>query len=127
MNLNPLNKNELEVMCILWEYGELKPAQVQEQYPEPIKNATLRSILRALVEKGHVVRKKKGKAYFYKAKTTHRNHLLRTFKFMARIFTGGSTTHLIAQLIKNETLSSKEKEELKKILEDTINNSSEAK
>ena len=33
---------EMEVMRILWEHGELKPAEIQTHFPRPIKNAALR-------------------------------------------------------------------------------------
>ncbi len=33
---------ELAVMCILWKHGELKPSEVQQRFPEPIKNPALR-------------------------------------------------------------------------------------
>src|SRR5687768_13530960 len=60
---------ELEVMNILWEHGELKPAEVIEHYPRPIQNSAVRSFLAVLLKKGHVTRRKVGKAYYYKAKT----------------------------------------------------------
>ena len=43
---------ELKVMRLLWEHGELKPAELQERFPEPIKNPALRSYLTTLLEKG---------------------------------------------------------------------------
>ena len=58
---------ELKVMRLLWEHGELKPAELQGRFPEPIKNPALRSYLTTLVEKGHVTRRRVGKAYYYKA------------------------------------------------------------
>jgi len=42
---------ELAAMQVLWEHGELKPSEVQEHFPEPIKNPALRSYLAILVEK----------------------------------------------------------------------------
>ena len=54
---------ELKVMRLLWEHGELKPAELQERFPEPIKNPALRSYLTTLLEKGHVTRRRVGKAY----------------------------------------------------------------
>ena len=60
---------ELKVMQLLWEHGEMKPSQLQELFPEPIKNPALRSYLTILVEKGHITRRKSGKAFLYKAKT----------------------------------------------------------
>ena len=32
---------ELKVMRLLWNYGELKPAELQERFPRPIKNSAL--------------------------------------------------------------------------------------
>ena len=48
---------EMRVMQLLWTHGELKPAELQSLYPEPIKNPALRSFLKILVEKGHVTRR----------------------------------------------------------------------
>jgi BlaI family penicillinase repressor len=63
---------ELKVMKLLWEHGELKPGELQDRFPEPIKNPALRSYLTTLLEKGHVVRRRVGKAYYYKPVTRSR-------------------------------------------------------
>jgi BlaI family transcriptional regulator, penicillinase repressor len=60
---------ELKVMRLLWEHGELKPSELQDRFSLPIKNPALRSYLTTLVEKGHVTRRRVGKAYYYKAVT----------------------------------------------------------
>ena len=65
--MSTFTAGELDVMKILWEHGELKPSQIQGKYPRPIKNAALRFQLKVLLEKGHVARRKIGKAYYYKA------------------------------------------------------------
>ena len=62
-------QGELEVMRILWTRGELKPAEIHAHFPRKIKNPSLRSYLAILLEKGHVVRRRVGKAYYYRAKT----------------------------------------------------------
>lgn len=110
-----LNRNELEAMRVLWEKGSLKPAQIQNDFSWPIENATLRSALRLLVEKGLVTRDKKGKAYHYRAKASRRRVLKNMSQRMAHVFTGGSTADLIAQLMKTEKLSKDEIEELRRI------------
>ena len=43
-----LTETELKVMRLLWERGELKPAQFQEHYPEKIRNNALRGLLTVL-------------------------------------------------------------------------------
>ena len=85
-----LNRNELEAMRVLWEKGSVKPAQIQDEFSWPIENATLRSALRLLVEKGLVTRGKKGKAYYYRAKASRRRVLKNMSQRMAHDFTGGS-------------------------------------
>jgi predicted transcriptional regulator len=110
-----LNRNELEAMRVLWEKGSLKPAQIQDDFSWPIENATLRSALRLLVEKGLVTRAKKGKAFYYRAKASRWRVLKNMSQRMAHVFTGGSAADLIAQLIKTEKLSKDEIEELRRI------------
>ena len=65
--MTSLNQNELEALRILWERGELKPAEIQAHFSWPIENATLRSVLVNLVEKKHITRRLQGKAFFYAA------------------------------------------------------------
>ena len=66
--MTSLNQNEMEALRILWERGELKPAEIQAHFSWPIENATLRSVLVNLVEKKHIARRLQGKAFFYAAR-----------------------------------------------------------
>jgi predicted transcriptional regulator len=94
-----LNQNELEALRILWEGGELKPAEIQSRFSWPIENATLRSVLVNLVEKGHITRKLHGKAFFYGARVKKMTLLQNMLQAMARVFAGGSSQELVAQLV----------------------------
>ena len=109
---------ELEVMRILWEYGKLKPSEIQERYCRPIKNAALRFQLKVLLEKGHISRYKVGRAYYYKALTARDGTFKRMVRRMAEVYSQGSTAGLIAELIKTEKLSEKELRELKEVAGD---------
>ncbi len=71
----PFTPGELTVMRLLWELGEMKPADIQRRFPEPIKNPALRSHLTILLGKGHVSRRKVGKAFFYKAVTKQQSRV----------------------------------------------------
>ena len=71
--------------------------------------------LLVLLEKGHVIRRKEGKAYLYKAKTRQRRSLKNEVRRLAEAFTQGSSVALIAQLIKMENLSEQDIRELQKI------------
>lgn len=109
---------ELAVMQILWEHGELKPAEIQALYPEPIKNPALRSYLAILLEKGHVARRKSGKAYFYKATTRRHSAFRSTVREIADAYCEGSAKNLILHLIRSEKLSEDELLELKRLADD---------
>lgn len=113
-----LNRNELEALRVLWNrQSALKPAEIQADFAWPIENATLRSVLALLVEKGQVAREKRGKAFHYRAKQSPERILTRMARSMAHVFSGGSAAGLIAQLMRVEKVSPQEIEELRRIAE----------
>ncbi len=112
-----LTDGELEVMQVLWRHGSLKPAEIQAHFPRPIQNAALRSVLLVLLDKGHVTRRKEGKAYYYEARTRRQRTLGQTVRRLAEVFSGGSAAALIAQMIETTELTAGEIEELKRLAE----------
>lgn len=106
---------ELEVMEVLWQESPLKPAEIEARLPRPIGNAALRSVLRVLLEKGHVKREKRGKAYFYRPTRPARASFRQMARRLADVFCNGSTFDLVAQLIKTEKLSPEEIRKLQDI------------
>lgn len=112
----PFTAAEFEVMQALWKHGALKPREIQAVFPRPIRNAALRSILLILLEKGHVNRRKSGRAYVYETATPQRGALRKMARRLAESFCGGSTSALIAQLLKSEKLSAQDIRELQQIL-----------
>jgi BlaI family penicillinase repressor len=115
---NSLTSGELDVIRILWEHGELKPAEIQSRFPRPIKNAALRSYLSILLEKRHVTRRQVGKAYFYKAKTKRESAFFRTLREIINSYCEGSPQALVMALIKSERLSEAELLRLKQLAEE---------
>jgi len=76
-----------------------------------------------LLEKGHVTRQLKGKAYYYKAKTLKQSSFKKMARQMANVFCGGSSAALIAQLIRAEELSPEDIRELQEIANQKIEES----
>src|SRR5262249_8459908 len=109
---------ELKVMRILWQHGPMKPGDIQEKFPEPIKNPALRSYLAILLIKGHVTRRKQGKAYFYTAKTKQESAMSSLYEQLVNVFFGGSARGLVSHLIKEEKLTEEELLKLKRIAEE---------
>ncbi len=116
--MSSFTTGESEVMRILWEHGEQKPSEIQGRYPRHIKNAALRFQLKVLLEKGHVARRKVGKAYFYKAVTARQGAFKKMARRMADIYCRGSTAGMIAELIKTEKLTQEEIHELQQLAKD---------
>lgn len=109
---------ELNVMRLLWEHGEMKPGQIQEFYPEPIKNPALRSYLTILLDKGHISRRKVGKAFFYKAVTRQQSAFMDNLRELIDTYCDGSAQALLLNLIRTERLSEDELVELKRLADD---------
>jgi BlaI family transcriptional regulator, penicillinase repressor len=108
---------ELKVMRLLWAHGELKPVELQERFPEPIKNPALRSYLTTLLDKGHVTRRLVGKAYYYKPATRPRSAFRTMLGELVDTYCGGSVRDLVMNIIKSEKLSEQELLELKRLAE----------
>ncbi|MEM7453929.1 MAG: BlaI/MecI/CopY family transcriptional regulator [Planctomycetota bacterium] len=106
---------ELNVMQLLWKHGEMKPGDIQDLYPGEIKNAALRSYLTILLDKGHVSRRKVGKAFFYKAVTRQKSAMRSTLKQLVDNYCGGSTTELLMSLIRSEKLSEEDLVDLRRL------------
>ena len=113
--MKTLTPGEMEVMEVLWQHGSLKPAEILEHLDRSITNAALRSVLRVLVEKGHVTRQKRGKAFYYRTKRAAPTALKKMAHHLADIFCGGSSFELIAQLIKAERLSAEDVRQLQEL------------
>lgn len=116
--MKTLTPGELEIMEILWRHGSLKPAEILEHLERPLTNPALRSVLRVLLAKGHLTRQKKGKAYYYRARSAAPTAFRKMADRLADIFCGGSSFQLIAQLIKAEDLSEENIRELQELAQE---------
>jgi predicted transcriptional regulator len=105
-------------MQILWKHGEMKPSEIQELFPEPIKNPALRSYLSILLAKGHVTRRKQGKAYFYKAVTRRHSAFRKSLRKIVDAYCDGSTEVLLMSLIRSQKLSEEDLLELKRLVDE---------
>ena len=106
---------ELAVMRLLWEHGEMKPADIQRRFPWGIKNPALRSHLTILLGKAHVTRRKVGKAYFYQAATPRQSAFRSTLGELVDNYCGGSVRSLLLNLIQTEKLTSAELLEIERL------------
>lgn len=116
MRTPALNQNELEALRILWENGMAKPAEIQGHFAWPVENATLRSVLLNLVEKGHVKRTLRGKTFFYEARVKKTALLQNMLHTMARVFAAGSKQELVAQFVKTGDIKPEDLEVIRRTI-----------
>lgn len=103
-------------MQVLWDADDaLKPSEIESRFSWPIENATLRSVLAVMLERGDLHREKRGKAYHYvpsKPKTAAVSDML---SGLARLFGGGSRVGLLSQLLQEDSLSEEEVRQLREL------------
>ncbi len=109
---------ELEVMRVLWAQGETKPAEIRAAFRRPIRDSALRSYLTILLGKGHLTRRKVGKAYYYRANTPRESAFRERLRALVDGFCEGSTEALLFRLIKEEQLSEEELVEVKRLADE---------
>ena len=107
-----LTPGELRVMRLLWEHGEMKPPEMLERHDPPIKDPALRSYLSILLDKGHVTRRREGRAYFYSAKTAQRSAFREMLGELMENFCDGSARQLMLNLTEHELLSEDDLKEI---------------
>jgi BlaI family penicillinase repressor len=105
---------EMEVMRILWQDGELKASEIQERFSRPIKNSALRSYLSILHAKGHLARRRRGNAFYYRPKTKRESTFRSMLSDLVNTFCNGSTEALLCHLLAKENLSQEELLELQR-------------
>lgn len=96
---------ELRLMRLLWEHGEMKPPEIARLCHPAMKDSALRGILSALVEKGHVVRRREGRAYYYKPTTAQENAFHSMLRNLVDTFCGGSAKNLMFNMVEQEQIT----------------------
>lgn len=114
-----LSRREREVMDIVHEFGRATSKQIRSRMAEPPTDAAVRSVLRILVEKGHLRSRQDGVRYVYapsvppaRARRSAMRHVLRTFF-------GGSVEGAVATLLDLEdaNLTSAERARLRALID----------
>ncbi len=83
---------------------------------EPIAHSTVQTLLRGLEEKGSVSHKTEGRTFvFYPLVKEDKFKQSATRDLVERVFAGNAAT-LVAHLLKNENVSRKEIEEIRKLI-----------
>lgn len=109
--LQNLSRRERQIMNLIFQHGELTAQQVMDQLPDPPGYATVRSLLRILIEKGHLKHYKSGRQFVYQPIKSTEKVRSKSLSQVLKTFFGGSITEAVATFI-NESESDLSAEEL---------------
>jgi BlaI family transcriptional regulator, penicillinase repressor len=113
-----LTPQELELMKIVWQKGQATVRDVYETLLEHRKIAytTVMTMMRVLEKKGYVKTHRVNRAYVYRP-TRPERQVQRSMvrEFVDRVF-NGSAHPLLVHLVEDRRLSSKELEELERLI-----------
>ena len=118
--LKVLGAAEQSVMDHIWAHGPASAEQCREALRGiwPMKESTMRTVLRRLEEKGYVTHDVDGRTYLYRAAEPAMTVTLRMVKQLIDRFCGGSAEALVLGLVNNAVLSSRDLERLLKKIAD---------
>jgi len=117
--LHPLGETEMEVLQHVWALGTASVSDVHERVLQSreVAYTTVMTVMKKLASKGYLTFEKEGNAYIYRAaqpQETVRQDLLQGL--MDKVF-AGSPRALIQTLVRDESLSPTELDDIRQIVE----------
>jgi len=114
---DPAELGELEraIMRLVWQHGELTAEQVREELDEldrPLKDSTIRTVLRRLEEKGYVSHTVENRTFRYRPAETRQLVAGRAVKRIIDRFCDGSVEALLVGMVDSEVLDQTELQRL---------------
>lgn len=112
---------ELTVLQFLWEQGPATIRQISDAlYPSGTEAhyATVQKLLERLEGKGHVRRDRSTHAHRFTALTDRDTLVGRRLRAVAEQLTGGLMTPLLTYLVRTESLTAKERQELRQLIDE---------
>jgi predicted transcriptional regulator len=97
--LPPLGDLEHEIVSILWAGGELTAAEVRAKVARELKDATIRTVLRRLEDKGYVTHTVESGTFIYRPRETADRAAADALKGILDRFCGGSIERALQALV----------------------------
>ena len=94
----PLGDLEHELLTILWKHGNLTAAEVRGHLARKLKDATIRTVLRRLEEKGYVTHSVVSGTFIYSASETAETAAASAVQGIVEKFCGGSMERVLMGL-----------------------------
>jgi predicted transcriptional regulator len=96
---------EREVLRLVWRSGPVTAETVRGELQRPLKESTVRTVLRRLEEKGHVSHTVEGRTFVFRAAEARGNAAAKAVKRIADWFCEGSVEEVVAGLVDAKILN----------------------
>lgn len=118
--LKNLGEVEQLVMDFVWTQAPVTAEQCREALvsARPMKDSTIRTVLRRLEEKGYVTHAVEGRTFVYRPSDERQNVAVRAVKAIIDRFCGGSAEQLVLGMVDNAVLDRKQLERLSRQIAD---------
>jgi len=112
--LRNLGEVEQAVMDYIWANGPCTSEACREALASsrPMKDSTIRTVLRRLEEKGYLTHEIEGRTFVYRASYARANVAVRAVKSIIDRFCGGSAEELVLGMVDNAVLDRRQLERL---------------
>lgn len=115
-NHDPGELGELErsVLLIVWHLGSVTADQVREELDRPLKDSTVRTVLRRLEEKGYLTHNIDDRAFVYRPAQSRQRVAGRAVKRIVDWLCEGSVEALLVGMVDSKVLDRAELQRLAK-------------
>jgi BlaI family transcriptional regulator, penicillinase repressor len=109
-----LGEVEQAVMDYVWASGPCSSEECREALAStrPMKESTIRTVLRRLEQKGYIEHSVNGRTFIYRAAEPRQNVVARAVKNLIDRFCGGSAEEFVIGMVDNEVIDRKQFERI---------------
>jgi BlaI family transcriptional regulator, penicillinase repressor len=111
---DPAELGELErsILLIVWRAGQINAEQVREELGRPLKDSTIRTVLRRLEEKGYLTHAVENRTFLYRPSESRQRVAGRAVKRIVDWFCEGSVEALLVGMVDSKVLGRAELQRL---------------
>jgi predicted transcriptional regulator len=107
-----LGELERSILMIVWRIGSVTAEQVREELGRPLKDSTIRTVLRRLEEKGYLAHQLENRTFLYRPAQSRQRVAGRAVKRIVDWFCDGSVEALLVGLVDSKVLDRAELQRL---------------
>ena len=103
----PLTELQQLILDFIWEHGPATAEEVREALlpSRPLKDPTVRTLLRRLEARGFLTHRTEGKLFVYQAKVAQRSVAARAVRHIIDRFCAGSAEQFLAGMVNEKVLT----------------------